>query len=334
MEDELGSMAALIGASWGGAKSMTVTSGPGFSLMQENLGLAAMMEVPCVVVDVQRGSPSTGLPTLVGQGDVMQARWGSHGDYEIIALAPNSPQECFDIMIKSFNLAERYRVPTIVLMDECSSHMSERVVIPKAEEIKLINRKKPRGKKKDYLPYKADDDLIPPMAIAGEGYFFHSTGLTHDESGFPVISPDSQEPLVRRLCDKIRLHAEEITEVEEKNIEDAEIIVVSYGTPSRSAVRAVDLARENGIKAGMLRLITVWPFAEKRIRELASQCKAFVVVEINYGQIVLEVERCAAGNAETYLVPKMGGALHTPDEILEVIRKAVRKKRSMKKRRS
>lgn len=326
MEDELASMAAILGASWSGVKSMTVTSGPGFSLMQENIGLGVMMETPCVVVDVQRGGPSTGLPTLVGQGDVMQARWGSHGDYEIIALAPNSPQECFNVMIQAFNLSEKYRVPTIVLMDECTSHMSEKVVIPKKKDIKLVDRKKPVGKKKKYLPYKAGKDLIPPMAIAGEGYNICTTGLTHDEKGYPDISAECQEPLVRRLCDKIRSNTEEIIQIEENNVDDAEIIVVAYGTPSRSAKRAVTLARKEGIKAGILRLITVWPFPEKRVRKLALQATSFVVPEINYGQIALEIERCAAGNANTYCVAKMGGELHSPEEILKAIRKAAGEK--------
>ncbi len=326
MEDELASMAAILGASWAGSKSMTVTSGPGFSLMQENIGLGAMMEVPCVIVDVQRGSPSTGLPTTVGQGDVMQARWGSHGDYEIIALAPNSPQECFNIMPQAFNLSEKYRVPTIVLMDECTSHMSEKVVIPKKKDIKLVDRKKPTGKKEKYLPYKAGKDMVPPMAIAGEGYNICTTGLTHNEKGYPDLSAECQDSLVRRLCDKIRFNTEDIIQIEGENVNDAEVIVVAYGTPSRSAKRAVALARDEGIKAGMLRLFTVWPFPEKQVRKLALQAKSFVVPEINYGQVVLEVDRCAAGNANVYSVPKMGGELHSPEEILNVIEKAAGEK--------
>jgi len=204
MEDELASMAAILGASWGGAKAMTATSGPGLSLMQENIGLGAMTETPCVIVDVQRAGPSTGMPTLIGQADVMQARWGSHGDYEIIALSPSSPQECFDLTIKSFNLAEEYRVPVILLMDESVGHMSEKVIIPPKEKIKIVDRKKPKVKPSEYLPFKADD-YIPPMACAGEGYAVHVTGLTHDEKGYPqATSPEVQEKLVRRLCDKIR----------------------------------------------------------------------------------------------------------------------------------
>ncbi len=319
MEDELASMCALVGASWGGVKSMTCTSGPGFSLMQENIGLAAMMEAPCVVLNVQRGGPSTGLPTIIGQGDVMQARWGSHGDYEIIALSPNSPQECFDLTIEAFNFSEKYRVPAIFLMDECVGHMTERVVIPKESEIKLIERKRARGKKENYLPFKADKTLVPPMVSAGEGYNVHITGLTHDEKGYPVINAEAQEPLVRRLCDKIRNNADDITMLEENGLDDAEIVLIAYGATSRSARSAMRFAREKGIKVGLLRLITIWPFPEKVIKELAEKIKAFVVAEVNYGQIALEVERCAGGKAETYLVPKMGGALHTPQEIMDKI---------------
>lgn len=319
MEDELASMAAILGASWAGVKSMTATSGPGFSLMQENIGLGAMMETPCVIVDVQRGGPSTGLPTLIGQGDVMQARWGSHGDYEIIALSPNSPQECFDLTIEAFNLSEKYRVPVILLMDECVAHMTERVVIPKESEIKLVQRKKPKGKKEKYLPYKADDNLVPPMVAAGEGYNIHITGLTHNEKGYPVITPECQETLVRRICDKIRKNADDIIMLEENNVEEADIVVIAYGATSRSARSAIRLARENGINVGLLRLITIWPFPEKYIRRLAEKIKAFVVAEVNYGQIGFEVERCASGKAEIHLVPKMGGALHTPQEILDKI---------------
>lgn len=319
MEDELASMCAIVGASWAGVKSMTCTSGPGFSLMQENIGLGVMMEAPCVVVNVQRAGPSTGLPTLIGQGDVMQARWGSHGDYEIIAVSPNSPQECFDLTIEAFNFAEKYRVPVIVLMDECVGHMTERVVIPKENDIKLIERKKPKGKKDKYLPFKTDKTLVPPMIAAGEGYNVHITGLTHDEKGYPVINSEAQEPLVRRLCDKIRDNAKDIIMLEETNLDDAEIVVISYGATSRSARSAMQLARERGVKVGLLRLITIWPFPEQRIRELSNKVKAFVVPEVNYGQIVLEVERCAGGNTDAHLVPKMGGALHTPHEILDKI---------------
>jgi 2-oxoglutarate ferredoxin oxidoreductase subunit alpha len=222
MEDEMASSIAILGASWGGKKAMTVTSGPGFSLMQEHIGLAAMLETPCVFVNVQRGGPSTGLPTLPGQADMMQARWGSHGDYEIIALAPNSPQECFDFTIDCFNLAEKYRVPVFLMTDECVGHMTERVVIPKPEDIELTQRKYYNGPKNAYLPYKADPDMIPPMVKAGEGYRFHVTGLTHDERGYPVMSWQCQEVLVHRLMDKIRKNADQIYRYEEEDTENAD----------------------------------------------------------------------------------------------------------------
>ena len=322
MEDEIASMNAVLGASWAGVKAMTATSGPGFSLMMENLGLGAMLETPCVLVNIQRAGPSTGLPTMPAQGDMMQARWGSHGSYEIIALVPCSPQEIFDLTITAFNLSERYRVPVLVMSDEAVGHMSEKVVIPRVAPEDLIGRRRPEVGPERYLPYEPDDDLVPPMAIAGEGYRFHVTGLTHDERGYPVMTAEAQERLVRRLVDKIRLNKKDIIMYEEVGVEDAEAIVCVYGITARVARYAVQQARDEGIRAGLLRLITVWPFAEERIRELAPQVKAFVVPEINYGQMVLEVERCA-GKARTLLVPHMGGGVHFPQTILEAIREAV-----------
>jgi 2-oxoglutarate ferredoxin oxidoreductase subunit alpha len=324
MEDELGSMAAVVGAAWGGAKSMTVTSGPGFSLMMENIGLAAMTETPCVIVNVQRGGPSTGLPTLPGQADMMQARWGSHGDYEIIALSPNSPQECFEVVIEAANLSEKYRVPVLVMTDECVGHMTEKVVIPKADEIEIYPRRYTKLPPNEYLPFKAGKDLIPEMVKAGDGYKIHITGLTHDEKGYPVMSWEVQEKLVRRLVDKIRLHADEIVHTEEIDLEDAEVVVLSYGISSRVAIPAIQKARKEGIKVGQFRLIIVWPFPEKKVRELAKKVKAFVVPEINYGQIVLEVERCAAGKAKAILVPHGGGWVHNPEDIYKAIKEAVK----------
>jgi 2-oxoglutarate ferredoxin oxidoreductase subunit alpha len=323
MEDEIASMNAILGASWAGLKAMTSTSGPGFSLMMENLGLGVMLETPCVLVNIQRAGPSTGLPTMAAQGDMMQARWGSHGSYEIIALVPSSPQEIFDLTITAFNLSERYRVPVLVMSDEAVGHMSEKVVIPRISPKELVSRRRPDGTQEQYLPYKADGDLVPPMAIAGEGYRFHVTGLTHDERGYPVMTAEAQDQLVRRLVDKIRLNKKDIIRYEEVGVEDAEVIVCAYGISTRVARLAVQEARNAGIRAGMLRLITVWPFAEDRIRELAQQVKAFVVPEINYGQIVLEVERCAAGKASTLLVPHMGGGVHHPQTILKAIKEAV-----------
>ena len=324
MEDELASIAALIGAVWGGQKAMTVTSGPGFSLMMENLGLACMMETPLVIANVQRGGPSTGLPTLTGQQDMMQARWGSHGDYQIIALSPDSPQECFNLMIDAFNLSERFRVPTLIMTDECVGHMTEKVIIPPAEEIELIERKWYKGPKDQYLPYKLDKDMIPFLVKAGDGYRFHTTGLTHDERGYPVINAEYQDICVRHLVDKIKTNADKIIKIEEDQTDDAEIIVLSYGITSRVAIKAVQQARKAGLKVGTLRFITVWPFPEKRIKELAKKIKAFVFPEINYGQVVLEVERCAAGQTQVVSVPHCGGWVHDPEDIFKAIKEAAK----------
>ena len=322
MEDELASMNAVLGASWAGVKAMTATSGPGFSLMMENVGLGVMLETPCVLVNIQRAGPSTGLPTLVGQQDMMQARWGSHGSYEIIALVPISPQDIFDLTITAFDLSEKYRVPVLIMSDEVVGHMSEKVVIPHVAPESLLNRRRPEVPPEEYLPYKTDVGLVPPMAVAGEGYRFHVTGLTHDERGYPVMTADAQDRLIRRLVDKIRLNRDDIIRYKETQVEDADIIVCAYGITTRIAQFAVKMARDEGIRAGLLQLITVWPFAEERIRELSLQAKAFVVPEINYGQIVLEVERCAGGKARTILVPHMGGGVHLPETILEAIREA------------
>ena len=321
MEDELGSIAAVIGASYAGVKAMTATSGPGFSLMQENIGLAVMTETPLVIVDIMRGGPSTGQPTKPGQQDMMQAKWGSHGDYEVIALAPSSVQEMFDLTIECFNLSERFRVPAFLMADEIVAHMWERVIIPEPDQIEIVNRKKPAVSPAEYLPFKPDEDLVPPMACFGEGYRVHVTGLTHDERGYPKTdSPEIQEQLIRRLCDKIRKNADKIVKVKEFMLEDAEIAVIAYGTPARAAVSAVRKAREEGIKAGLLRLVTVWPFPERQVAELAARVEGIVVPELNYGQIVREVER-AAKTTPVYFIPKFGEALHTPMEILDGIRR-------------
>jgi len=321
MEDEIASMAAVIGASYAGLKAMTATSGPGFSLMQENIGLAVMTEAPCVIVDVMRGGPSTGQPTLPGQQDVMQAKWGSHGDYEIVALAPSSVQEMFDLTIEAFNLSETYRVPTILLVDEVVAHMWEKVVIPPVEKIKIVNRNKPNVPPEKYIPFMPGDDLVPPMACFGEGYGFHATGLTHDEHGYPqTSSSEVQQKLVKRLCDKIRLNADKIIRVEEVMLKDAEVAVVAYGIVARAALSAVRKAREKGIKAGLLRLITLWPFPEKQVSKIAKQSKTIVVPEMNCGQLVREVER-SAKETPVVFISKLGEEPHTPMEILEAIRR-------------
>jgi 2-oxoglutarate ferredoxin oxidoreductase subunit alpha len=329
MEDELASMNAVLGGSWAGIKSMTATSGPGFSLMMENLGLGIMLETPCVLVNVQRGGPSTGLPTSVGQQDMMQARWGSHGDYEIIALSPTSPQELFDLTIRAFNLSEKYRTPVLVMTDAEVGHMTEKVVIPPVEEIEVINR--PQVRKGDVEPdhfriYRNGSDngngYVSPMVAVGEGYRIHVTGLTHDERGYPAMNAQANEWNVSRLIDKIRKNRDDIIQLEERNLEDAEVVVVSYGISARTSLWPIQQALAEGIKVGYLRLISVWPFPEEKIRILAKRIKSFVVPEINMGQIRLEVERCAAGNAKTIGVHRPGGDVLEPINVLNAIRRA------------
>ncbi len=324
MEDELASMAAVVGGVWTGSKCMTVTSGPGFSLMMENIGLATMMEAPCVVVNVQRGGPSTGLPTMVGQADMMQARWGSHGDYEIIALSPQSPQEAFDLTIEAFNLAETWRVPVMFMMDECVGHMTEKVVIPPADEIEVVPRILTDKKPGEFQPYAVNGKPVPENVRAGDGYRFHTTGLTHDERGYPDMSVSCQSIHVKRLIEKIRLNADQIVRYDEEDIEGADVVVVAYGITARVTRAGIDLARAQGVKVGFIRLIVVWPFPEKLIAKLAAEVKAFVVPEINFGQMVLEVERCAAGKAKTVLVPHLGGGVHDPNDICRAIVEAVK----------
>ncbi len=314
MEDELGAMAAVIGAAWGGVKAMTATSGPGFSLMMENLGLAVMTETPCVIANVQRGAPSTGLPTLVGQGDMMQARWGSHGHYEIIALSPASPQEAFDLTVKAFALSERFRSPVLLMTDEVVGHMYERVEIP--EEVPVAPRRKPKAPPDGFLPFKPEEDLVPPMACAGDGYRIHVTGLTHDERGYPAMDAEAHDKLVRRLCEKITRFRDEFTWYEEVMTEDAEVLVISYGISARVSLGGVELARAKGIKAGLLRLITIWPFPDEVIRKFADRVGGLVVVEINLGQIYREVERASGGRVPMRGVFHAGGRIHTPEEVL------------------
>ena len=319
MEDELAASITLQGGVWGGAKAFTVTSGPGFSLMMEHIGYAAMTETPCVFVDVQRGGPSTGLPTLPAQADMMQARWGSHGDYGVIALCPNSPQECFDLTVKAFNMAEEFRVPVMFMMDEVVGHMTEKVVIPPADQIDIVPRRHTQKPVDEYLPYAPASDLVPEMAHAGEGYRFHVTGLTHDERGYPNMTPQTQHALVNRLQNKLQAAQDRITLLDEEGTEGADVIVVSYGITSRVAQRAIEMARARGLKVGKLRLITVWPFPAEKIRALAGHASLFVVPEMNLGQIVYEVERAAAGKARTVLVPHAGGSVHRPEDILAAI---------------
>ncbi len=324
MEDEIGSMAAILGASWGGLKPMTSTSGPGFSLMMENIGLGLCMETPCVICNVQRAGPSTGLPTLVGQGDMMQARWGSHGPYEIIAVSPSSPQEMFDFTIWAFNLSEEYRLPVLIMADEVVGHMFERVVIPPPEEIELVNRKKPTVPPDKYLPFKHGKDWIAPMANYGDGYRVHITGLTHDWRGYPVMDAATQEEMIERIVNKIKMNAHRIINFQADFMDDAEVAVVAYGISVRGARRAVGNLREKGIKAGMIKLDTVWPFPEDMVRSLAKDVKALVMPEINYGQMVLELERCAGNQCLTKLAPHAGGAIHSPQIIENAVHDALK----------
>ncbi|HDN05878.1 MAG TPA: 2-oxoacid:acceptor oxidoreductase subunit alpha, partial [Candidatus Bathyarchaeota archaeon] len=269
-----------------------------------------------------RGAPSTGQPTEPGQQDVMQAQWGSHGDYDVIAFAPSSVQEMFDLTIECFNMAETYRVPTFLLADGFIGHLWERVIIPPPEEIKIVERKKPTVPPEKYVPFRPDDDLVPPMANFGDGYKVHVTGLTHDEHGYPrTDDPKVQFELVQRLCEKIRKNADKIVKTKEFMLEDADVAVIAYGIASRASISAVRKAREAGVKAGLLRLVTVWPFPEKTVAELANRVKAIVVPEMNYGQIVREVER-AAKETPVYFLPKLGGEPHKPSEIFEVLRRA------------
>jgi 2-oxoglutarate/2-oxoacid ferredoxin oxidoreductase subunit alpha len=320
MEDELASSIAVQGAAWGGKKTLSVTSGPGFSLMMEHIGLAVMTETPGVWVDVQRGGPSTGLPTLPAQSDMMQARWGSHGDYEIIALSPNSPQECFDLMIKAFNLSELYRCPVMFMMDEVVGHMVERVEIPSADKLEVVPRKLTSKPKGDFRPFATSpEDLVPEMTKAGEGYRIHVTGLTHDERGYPAMNAGTQDKLVKRLIHKIRDNADKLVDVQEDYVDDADVVVVSYGITSRIAKSAVEEARLRGLKVGHLRMRIVWPFPAARIRELCAHVKAFIMPELNMGQMVLELDRTVAGKAKVVSIPHAGGSVHEPEAILKKI---------------
>ncbi len=324
MEDELASSIAVLGAAWGGAKAVTVTSGPGFSLMMEHIGLAAITETPVVYINVQRGGPSTGLPTLPAQGEMMQARWGSHGDYRLIALCPNSPQECFDLTIEAFNLAEEYRVPVLVMLDEVVGHMTEKVVIPPADKIKITPRRFTDKKPGEFKLFQPAANMVPEMTKVGDGHRIHVTGLTHDERGYPAMNVKAQDALVRRLSDKIEKNADKICRWEEKDVSGAEVVVISYGITSRVAQRGIEMAREKGAKVGSFRLITAWPFPEKRIVEISHKVKALVVPEINLGQMALEVQRVVNGKCKTKLVDHAGGTVHDPKTICDAILESVK----------
>jgi len=324
MEDEMASLGAVIGASWTGNKAMTATSGPGFSLMQEFIGYAFMTETPCVIVNVQRVGPSTGQATKCGQGDVMQARWGTHGDYSAIVLSPNSIQEMFTLTIKAFNLAEKYRMPVILLSDEIVAHMREKITIPLKKSIEIINRKSPRPGQKAFF----GSEEVPPMPAVGEGFNVVVTGSTHDEYGIrSTANPVVHRRLVERLNNKIQNHADEIADFDSYNVDECQIGIVSYGCTSRAIYEAVEKAEKKGIGTGYIRLKTLWPFPEKTIRKLAESADKIIVPEMNLRQIFYEVERAANGLAQTISLNKIGGGeLITPEELLAKIREVGKEK--------
>ncbi len=320
MEDEIASMAAVIGASLTGVKAMTATSGPGFSLKQENLGFACLTEVPVVVVNVQRMGPSTGIPTAPAQGDVMQSRWGTHGDHPIVVMSPASVGETFRATVRAFEISETLRVPVILLLDEVIGHMREGVRLPDPSDMKEVVRKGPSVSPEHFLPYADDGTGVPPMASFGEGYRFHVSGLFHDETGFPDMSPSNADQLMRRLMGKMQRHRQVYEWAETADTRDAEVLIVSYGSPARAASNAIARAREQGIRAGHLRIVTLWPFPEDQLRSFAGQVGAVLVPEMNLGQLRLEVERIMGDSAEVLGINRTDGELFRPDEIYARIR--------------
>jgi 2-oxoglutarate ferredoxin oxidoreductase subunit alpha len=320
MEDEIASLGAVIGASLAGVKAMTATSGPGFSLMQEHIGFACMAEAPCLVVNVMRGGPSTGLPTLPSQGDVQQARWGTHGDHPIIALTPWSVEEYYRLTVRAFNLSEKYRTPVVLLVDEVVGHMRENVKLPPFEELEILNRVKPTVPPEWYIPYEDTPFGVPPMGIFGEGYRYHVTGLMHDVRGFPTLRQDEIKPFMERLFRKIWTHLDDIQTWEAFCLDDAEVVIIAYGSVARAAKRAVNEARKAGIPAGLLRLITLWPFCRRAVESVLDRCRLLVVPEMNLGQISREVKRVCQGRAQVLTVSKAEGRLIEPKEILEALR--------------
>lgn len=320
MEDEIGGIAATIGASIAGKKAMTGSSGPGISLKQELLGYAYIAEIPIVMADVQRGGPSTGLPTKVSQADVMQARWGTHGDHATIAYAPCSIPECYTLTIKAFNMAERFRQPALVMADEVIGHMREKIVIPEPGTYEVVNRKKPTVCPDEFVPYRADADDVPPMPAFGDGYRWHVTGLTSTEWGFPTNDAPDIDAKANRIIRKVERFRDDIVEYKEFMLDDAEIAVISYGSVSRSSLRAIKELREQGVKVGHFRPITIWPFPDKEIAALAKRVKHIIVPELNAGQMVLEIERAVAGTCEIHKHSLINGELYKPAEIMSFIK--------------
>jgi len=323
MEDEIAAMAATIGGSLAGLKSMTATSGPGFSLKQENLGYACMTEIPCVVVNVQRGGPSTGLPTSPAQGEVMQAKWGTHGDHPSIVLTPSSVRETFDLTIRAFNLAEKYRTPVILLMNETIAHMREKIEIPDIKDIEILNRKRPNVTPDEYKAYEVkQDEIVPAMADFGSGYKYHVTGLSHGIDGFPSNDGSIAESLINRLVDKVEDNTEDICDFEEYKTEDADLVIIAYGGSARAAKSAIDMIRKEGYKIGMLRPITIWPLIDTEIKKISKKVDKLLVVEMNKGQYVREVERIAENRVYGY--GKVNGELFKPIEIIEKIKEVIK----------
>ncbi|MBR2970440.1 MAG: 2-oxoacid:acceptor oxidoreductase subunit alpha [Clostridia bacterium] len=319
MEDEIASMAAIIGASAVGTKTMTATSGPGFSLKQENIGYACITEIPCVIVDVQRSGPSTGLPTSPSQGDVMQARWGTHGDHSIIAISPSSVSECYNLIIRAFNLAEKYRTPVIFLMDEIVGHLREGIEIDDEQEVEIIERKMKVRPDVLHLPYHVNEgEDVPRFHLTGYDIRYNITGLVHAEDGFPSNSNEVAHNLVTRLMKKIENNVDDIVEFEQKYCDDAETVIVCYGGTARSVMSAVEELRAKGEKVGYFRPITVWPFPEKQLKALSSKVKNIVVAEHNYGQILLEVQRIVK-DCKIGFVGKVDGTVITPAEIIKAV---------------
>lgn len=322
--DELDSLAIVIGAAWSGWKTMTATSGNGICLMQENIGYAAMTETPCVIADIQRAGPGTGAATKSMQGDVYQVRYGSNADYSIIALAPNSPQEMFDLTVKAFNLAEIYRVPTFITSDEIVGHMRGKVMIPEAKEIKVVERRKPEVKPEDFIPFRVESDIdVPTMPAFGDGYRMPVSGFSRTETGAPSVDFEIHKKLVTRLWNKVEKNADKLTMIEQNWIEDSDIAVLSYGSTARSAYEGVLKSREEGTKASYSRLITLWPFPDRFVKTLAERVKVIIVPEMNMGKIVREVQRAVEGLAQVISLPKPGIEIHTPDEIRNEIRRFV-----------
>ena len=322
MEDEIAAMAAIIGGSMTGKKTLTATSGPGFSLKQENIGYACLNEVPCVIVNVQRGGPSTGLPTQVSQGDVMQARWGTHGDHPIVVYSPRSVEETAELTIQAINTSEKYRTPVILLMDETVAHMREKITLPSESEMNLVERKRATVEPSDFRSFDTRFGDVPPFEPYGngKGYRFHITGLNHDENGFPTTRPDEVLPQMDRIHRKINNNLDDIVKVREWNTDDAEFLLVSFGTTVRTCLGAMEKGRKKGLKIGVLQLVTVWPFPEKAVLRLAKKIEKIFVVELNMGQIIYEVQRAAAGNGKIKGINKYDGIFINPDEILTHIK--------------